>query len=244
MKKVSLIIIGLILGVLISFSVVYGKEASQGIEVFYRNIKLFVDGGEVVPKDANGNLVEPFIYNGTTYLPVRAVAEALDKDVKWDGKNATVYIGKEGENEPDNYLDRIQYNDFSKGNNSGNIEIIKSPIEDVDGSEYTNGILLFTGGNNYDNGSFWVNVYYPLNGQYSKMNGNVVLPKNKNVTKTDIEIYGDGELLYKAKNVVYSMPFKFDIDVSGINQLNIKVKNPYNGYKGSYTALTNLALYE
>ena len=32
--------------------------------------------------------------NGTTYLPVRAVANALGKEVYWDGPNYTVYIGR------------------------------------------------------------------------------------------------------------------------------------------------------
>ena len=57
------------------------------------NIKLVVDGAPVTPKDAAGNAVEPFSCNGTTYLPVRAVASALGKEVTWDGNTNTVYIG-------------------------------------------------------------------------------------------------------------------------------------------------------
>ena len=45
------------------------------------------------PKDANGQTVEPFIYNGTTYLPVRAVGTAIGKDVSWDGVEKVVYLG-------------------------------------------------------------------------------------------------------------------------------------------------------
>ena len=71
------------------------KEAAEQINAVYRNIKLVVDGVLVEPKDANGNVVEPFIYNGTTYLPVRAVATAFGKDVSWDGENAIVYLGNE-----------------------------------------------------------------------------------------------------------------------------------------------------
>ena len=33
------------------------------------------------------------IYNGTTYLPVRAVAKAFNKEVYWDGPDYTVYLG-------------------------------------------------------------------------------------------------------------------------------------------------------
>ena len=63
------------------------------IEVNYMGIKLVVDEVEVTPKDASGNVVEPFTSSGTTYLPVRAVANALGKEVTWDGDTRTVYIG-------------------------------------------------------------------------------------------------------------------------------------------------------
>jgi hypothetical protein len=45
------------------------------------------------PRDANGASVEPFTVNGTTYLPVRAIAEALGMEVSWDNGAKTVYIG-------------------------------------------------------------------------------------------------------------------------------------------------------
>lgn len=59
----------------------------------YKDIQIYVDGQKITPKDANGNIVEPFVSNGTTYLPVRAVGEAFDKTVEWDGTTNTVYIG-------------------------------------------------------------------------------------------------------------------------------------------------------
>jgi hypothetical protein len=42
----------------------------------------------------NGVSVEPFIINGTTYLPVRAVAEALDMEVSWDNASKSVRIAR------------------------------------------------------------------------------------------------------------------------------------------------------
>lgn len=72
----------------------YATNATKTIQAAYMNIKLVIDGVPVTPKDSNGTTVEPFIYNGTTYLPVRAVGEALGKQVGWDGKTKTVYIGE------------------------------------------------------------------------------------------------------------------------------------------------------
>ena len=47
------------------------------LEATYSGIRITLDGREVDPKDANGAAVEPFAVDGTTYLPVRAVADAL-----------------------------------------------------------------------------------------------------------------------------------------------------------------------
>ena len=56
-------------------------------------ISVIIDGTKIEPVDVNGNPAEPFALNGTTYLPVRAVAEAFDLDVSWDGNTRTVFVG-------------------------------------------------------------------------------------------------------------------------------------------------------
>jgi hypothetical protein len=61
-------------------------------ELWYNDIKITLDGEEIVPKDAAGNIVSPFIIDGTTYLPVRAVAQAVDLDVEWDEISNTVKL--------------------------------------------------------------------------------------------------------------------------------------------------------
>lgn len=43
-------------------------------------------------EDANGKAVYPIIYNGTTYLPLRAVSEMMDKTIEWDAVSKTVNI--------------------------------------------------------------------------------------------------------------------------------------------------------
>lgn len=47
-------------------------------------VKIKVNGEEFKPKDANGNDVMTFIYNGTTYAPLRALAEAYGLEVGYD----------------------------------------------------------------------------------------------------------------------------------------------------------------
>lgn len=58
----------------------------------YRDIKITMNGTEFTPKDVNGNVVEPFLISGTTYLPVRAVSGMLGLDVAWDDATSTVSL--------------------------------------------------------------------------------------------------------------------------------------------------------
>ena len=78
---------GIVLGVA-------AEDIYKTAQIAYDNIKICIDGTIIEPKDANGNTVEPFTLNGTTYLPVRAVAGAFNKEVDWDDATSTVYIGK------------------------------------------------------------------------------------------------------------------------------------------------------
>lgn len=66
------------------------------LDANYSGIKITLDGLELVPKDSNGNIVEPFTVNGTTYLPVRAIADALGLGVSWDGATQTVKLTRDG----------------------------------------------------------------------------------------------------------------------------------------------------
>lgn len=53
--------------------------------------------GEVqTMKDANGNPVYPISYNGTTYIPIRAVGNMLGIGVDWDANTQSVLLGDSG----------------------------------------------------------------------------------------------------------------------------------------------------
>lgn len=69
---------------------VLAKNAEERIKVSYKDIKVYAEDEQLILTDALGNVVEPFIYEGTTYLPLRAVAEALSMEVGWDGKKYIV----------------------------------------------------------------------------------------------------------------------------------------------------------
>lgn len=91
-KRLQGLIGGILIGAILTSGVAYAKQFSETAELFYNDIKISLNGQDVQPKDANGSYVEPFIINGTTYLPVRAVANALGVNVDWDGNTNTVIL--------------------------------------------------------------------------------------------------------------------------------------------------------
>lgn len=95
MKKRTKVIGVIVMLVLIS-TTAFATVGSRTAELLYDNIKVMLNGKEITPTDANGNVVEPFIIDGTTYLPVRGVASALGMNVGWDAATSTVNLDNPG----------------------------------------------------------------------------------------------------------------------------------------------------
>ena len=53
---------------------------------------IVVDGKTQTFYNVQGEEVHPVLYNGTTYLPVRAIGELMDKIVNWDQSLSLIHI--------------------------------------------------------------------------------------------------------------------------------------------------------
>ena len=56
------------------------------------SVAILVDGVERTFYDASGKEVHAIYYNGTHYLPVRAIGELMGKNVNWDGSTRTITL--------------------------------------------------------------------------------------------------------------------------------------------------------
>ena len=92
--KIKGTVAGLLIGTTLTTGLAFAKNGIEAIQAEYSDINIYMDGVLLSPKDVNGKTVEPFIYDGTTYLPVRAVGEAIGKQVSWDGATSSVYLGE------------------------------------------------------------------------------------------------------------------------------------------------------
>ncbi len=78
-----ILIFGVIAALLLSTAAFAGGYRKK-IEVMFNSVNIKVNGN---PVKANN-----IVYNGTTYVPIRAVSEMLEKEVKWDKKTRTASI--------------------------------------------------------------------------------------------------------------------------------------------------------
>ena len=93
-KKVMVVLIGVVL--FLSGGVVFSQSTQRTIQAHYPGITIYVNDQAIQPKDANGKVVEPFIVDGTTYLPVRAIGNALGCEVDWKPETNSVYLWENG----------------------------------------------------------------------------------------------------------------------------------------------------
>lgn len=82
---------GFIVGVLVTTmltGVAYAGGVTKTIKAVFNSVNIAVNGQKVS--------ADNILYNGTTYVPLRAVSEALGKDVVWDKGTNTANINDKG----------------------------------------------------------------------------------------------------------------------------------------------------
>ena len=78
-KYLNIIMIALLLT-----STVFATEIAQNVEVIFNTIKVKVNGKDIE--------ADNIFYKGKTYLSLRDISEALDKDVEWDNETKTAEV--------------------------------------------------------------------------------------------------------------------------------------------------------
>lgn len=200
-------LVGFVSAVILVSGVTYAANTTTLYDVIANGVKIVVDGKKINPTDANGNTVQPIIYNGTTYLPVRAVANAFGKAVYWDGPDYTVYLG--------NMDGKLEYptEELSTDGNIGDSWDETNDLKDNLGNIYSRGI------NAYGNSTF----EKILNMKYSKFKGTIyVTDGTKSNDKIQFIIKTDGKTVYTSPEITKtSQPIDFSVNVAGCYKLEI-----------------------
>lgn len=72
------------------------SSQSMDAELTFRGITITLNGKTVELTNAQGTRTEPFIKDGSTYLPVRAVATALGCEIGWEDATSTITLTSSG----------------------------------------------------------------------------------------------------------------------------------------------------
>lgn len=203
---------------------------SSTLSATISDIKVYLDGNAFISKDSAGNELKPLIINGSTYLPVKAISEAVGKPVTWEPKTRSIYIGKNDLGTPAIYL--LQLKSFYRSRDTYYVE---KPVDNLGRVYDRNKSMTWT----YDG-----YVIYNIDGKYSRLTTTFgMLEERKDSTSQNIvRIYGDDQLIYTSDIMTGGVkPIAIDVDISGFNQLKIEFKN--SNSLSTNAALFDIALY-
>ena len=208
---------------------------AQTIDVAMGGIKVYWDGVEKTLYDANGSKVEPMIYKGTTYVPLRAMSNLMGKEVDWDQQTLSVYVGEKpvSETTPLEQFpsDKIDYANVSVL--TGQDATFKLKDETV---QCSNLLLAYGSSKHYS-----ANMYI-LNGQYSRFVGKAVMPyENVGASQEGHIIFSsvgnDGSRNEIAKYDFRQTQDPIDIDVNLTGVVNLQIL-----WEGSTVALYDTSI--
>ena len=213
---------GFIAGTLV-WSIMLGTvafAASTKIDVVFDSIKYMFDGVEKKPSsDAKG-----FIYKGTVYVPVSFFGKSIGKDVSYEGKTKTVWVGKK--NGSFKYLESIDY-----ARRDINVRSSEFYFGKWDKDTFKVASNSFSHGIGFDLSSFWYNgqststIDYNLNGTYKSLSGKIGIDDStKNCVSTGkFTVLGDSSELYVIDNIKGGdLPKDISVDISGVLRLQLK----------------------
>ncbi|WP_051775048.1 NPCBM/NEW2 domain-containing protein [Paenibacillus tyrfis] len=216
-ERLKGILIGSALTTMLMGSVAYAANGTQ-IEVYFKNLKYMIDGTQKVPTEGQG-----FIYEGTTYVPLRFIGEALGKEVNWDGSTETIWVGKkDGEFK---YLTSIEYARIDGDTSWVYFDKIGDQKFKIASNPYQKGLGAKTGTYKSEKKT---SISYNLNGKYTKLSGFLGIDDStKNSAATgNVRFIGDGKELKGFNNLKGgNNPIAAEIDVTNVLKLEIVFEN-------------------
>lgn len=180
-------------------------SSEERIVSVFTDVKVYVDDAPIDGGDLNGN-PEAFIYNGTTYIPARAVSNSLGKSVLWDGSTRSVYIGK----------------------HKGTVTNLMAVCKPYMTKGYDEPAVFSMGGNSYYDG-FTLDhtgfAIFNLNGEYQSLEMDVGFSSktfNSDNCDTLVHIYLDGVLVKTVAVEAESLPKHITVPLNSALQLKIE----------------------
>jgi len=211
MKKPVALILCLVFLLGVSSGVIAAANQQEIKALINYNLKMKLNGNDFAPLGSDGQVMRPITYKGTSYLPVRAIAEALDIAVDYDSATQTIYLGEKG---------RIPVagTDFKK-NYTCQFSVDTSQLF-VNNQQYQWGIV-YTG----TDGNYEYSCFVCPNGEYQKFGGTACFQDLDNSTEEVIIKIRDTDYqgtVLKEITLKKGDSTAFEIDIPGVKTLYIQ----------------------
>lgn len=261
MKKHSVksFVCGFLCAILVTAFVVpaLASTGTKTLTATFNNIQVKLDGKLLNLHDAAGKTVEPFVIDGTTYLPIRAISEALGLGVDWNSSSNTVILTSKPEAEPST----------AQGEKTSMAELtafINPSVYQSNIPKNNEGTAGFTKGLAFANRqtAYWTDnmLYMEVTGLYvgqdpGVLSATYLVGNYQAFTAYAASIDGKGDTFFRfydgdtgtlLKEVTLKQgeqPVQINIDLTGVDKLKISAKTRFYQYGLMYAASENGALY-
>jgi hypothetical protein len=218
MKKIVVLLLVCVL--ILGGKIVFSNSITSITAQINPAINYTLDGEKFVPRDMDGSVMDTIIYNGRSYVPLRAIAEAMDIAVDWEGSTSTIILGeKEGKGQS---LFSMNFRKFG-----GFVDIQKTTESKF---------LTFTAGAQnvaFEEGIFIENtssstsasasITFNTNKKYQKLYLKTFIHKDTD-SNVEIEIFGDNDVRIYSDTIAFGDINELVVDVGGQDSIEIVFK--------------------
>ena len=172
----------------------------------------------------NGELLEfaadsqPVSIEGRTFLPVRAIADAVGLDVDWDPTTSTVSLTDAVSSPALPQATRLSETLVSSTDPSAGLFARAADSASIFGTTHSN-VMHYAA-----HMQRTVNSQHNLSGNFTRLTGTFGRMDNSlQLSDATVTIYGDGVVLHTFEFSQHAVPVAIDLDVTGVQMLRVDV---------------------
>ena len=245
-QHVQIITIGILAAVLLIFPITTAW-AAQNIDVNIGTYRTFLFDQEFFARNEDGELLQPFSYNGSVYVPMEAILHALGDNASWDAETGILRFGNPPQADQQGsltWLDQMGFINYRASGAANSFIAWPTERNATDGTIVDRGVLFslsnwMRSGSNVgairNDSNVWVSYHsldFMLNSRYDTLRGTLVSVESERIEHDNqqgaqIRMYGDGRLIYASPSISSgTISVDFIVDVTGVEFLSVYVDIP------------------
>ena len=239
-QRIQGIIIGVVLTTLLLGGVTALAATTRTIEANFGNYRMYHFANRLTVVDTDGEVLQPFSYNGNLYLPAQAVLRAMGVNASWDETTGIFRFGQVATPPPTRERTPLQmaapfFDTGVIGSLPARTSVVRRDAVNMGGVRYQNAIVYRSRDQEILSGANTLFTLHNLRGGYQLLTGYIGRIDGSGMLNTTVNIYGDGELIQTHRIIATDMPTPISVPVAGVTQLRVefsfsRASNPRTEY--------------